>query len=126
MCVSTAFGRIGQALGKVEGLVVRLDRGSSNLPGRIGKPRKCGVFRCLGIRHGRHGKTDGSFRATSFGVNARPTDVEVSHVEQCVGVEALLRPITDRQLIAPDRANRQARRPLRGFVRSHCFCVLSS
>jgi hypothetical protein len=28
--------------------VVRLDRGSSNLPGRIGKPRKCGVFCCLG------------------------------------------------------------------------------
>jgi hypothetical protein len=35
MCVSTALGRIGQVARKVEGLVVRLDRGSSNLPGRI-------------------------------------------------------------------------------------------
>ena len=30
-------------------------------------------------------QTDGSFRATSFVVNARPTDGAVSHVEQCVG-----------------------------------------
>ncbi len=35
MCVSTAVGRIGHPARKVEGLVVRLDRGSSNLPGRI-------------------------------------------------------------------------------------------
>jgi hypothetical protein len=35
MLVSTAFGRIGQVARKVEGLVLRLDRGSSNLPGRI-------------------------------------------------------------------------------------------
>ena len=35
MCVSAAFGRIWQSARKVEGLVVRLDRGSSNLPGRI-------------------------------------------------------------------------------------------
>jgi hypothetical protein len=50
MCVSTAFGRIWHLASKVEGLVVRLDRGSSNLPGRIGKPRKRGVFCCLGAR----------------------------------------------------------------------------
>ena len=37
---SAAIGQPGQGLRKVEGLVVRLDRGSSNLPGRIGKPRK--------------------------------------------------------------------------------------
>jgi hypothetical protein len=30
MCVSTAIGRIWQVARKVEGLVVRLDRGSSN------------------------------------------------------------------------------------------------
>src|SRR5688572_17290377 len=44
MYVSTPSGPIWQSARKVEGLVVRLDRGSSNLPGRIGKPRKCGVF----------------------------------------------------------------------------------
>ncbi len=34
MGVSAALGNDGQRLRKVEGLVVRLDRGSSNLPGR--------------------------------------------------------------------------------------------
>jgi hypothetical protein len=38
MSVSTAFGRIWQSTRKVEGLVVRLDRGSSNLPGRTERP----------------------------------------------------------------------------------------
>jgi hypothetical protein len=32
--------------------MVRLDRGSSNLPGRIGKPRKCWVFCRLGTTCG--------------------------------------------------------------------------
>jgi len=44
MCSSAAVGRDGQFVPKVEGLVVRLDRGSSNLPGRIGKPRQRGAF----------------------------------------------------------------------------------
>jgi hypothetical protein len=35
MGVATAFGRNVQFMRKVEGLVVRLDRGSSNLPRRI-------------------------------------------------------------------------------------------
>ena len=42
-CSSVAVGKGGQGKLKVEGLVVRLDRGSSNLPVRIGKPGKCGV-----------------------------------------------------------------------------------
>ena len=50
MCIQAAVGKDGQVARKVEGLVVRLDRGSSNLPGRIGKPRKRGVFCCLGTR----------------------------------------------------------------------------
>ena len=41
---SAAVGKDEQVARKVEGLVVRLDRGSSNLPGRIGKPRKRRVF----------------------------------------------------------------------------------
>ena len=48
ICISAAVGKGGQGVRKVEGLVVRLDRGSSNLPGRIGRPRKHGVFCCLG------------------------------------------------------------------------------
>ena len=35
MRVSAAIGKDGRGTRKVEGLVVRLDRGSSNLPGRI-------------------------------------------------------------------------------------------
>jgi hypothetical protein len=44
MCVSAAVGKDGQAARKVEGLVVRLDRGSSNLPGRIKGPAMAGLF----------------------------------------------------------------------------------
>jgi hypothetical protein len=42
MGVSAAIGKHGHGLRKVEGLVVRLDRGSSNLPGRI--PRRSQGF----------------------------------------------------------------------------------
>ena len=42
MGVSAAVGQDGQVARKFEGLVVRLDRGSSNLPGRMKKPRERG------------------------------------------------------------------------------------
>jgi hypothetical protein len=48
MRVSTAIERIGQVARKVEGLVVRLDRGSSNLPGRIFETRLAASERLLG------------------------------------------------------------------------------
>jgi hypothetical protein len=60
-------------------------------------------------RHGWHGKTDGSFRATSFVVNARPTDVAVSHVEQCVGSRLSYgRPLTGSSSLPTARIDRRA------------------
>ena len=47
MGVAATVGKDGQPLRKVEGLVVRLDRGSSNLPGRIKGPAYVGVLLVL-------------------------------------------------------------------------------
>jgi len=47
---SVSVGRERQAVRKVEGLVTFTGRGSSNLPGRIGKPRKRGAFVVLRAR----------------------------------------------------------------------------
>ena len=81
MCVSTAFGRIGQVARKVEGLVVRLGRGSSNLPGRIGKPRKRGGaaaarHHARPARAQRRGARRGLTRAALFTMHVRVRKAE--------------------------------------------------
>jgi hypothetical protein len=59
MCVSAAIGTIEQVARKVEGLVVRLDRGSSNLPGRIFLP-------CAGPSESVPIGTEGASRHANF------------------------------------------------------------
>ena len=57
-------------------------------------------------------QTDPSARPALLSMHGRPT-WRFHTFEQCVGLA--YRPTTDRQLSAPDRANRQARRPFAGL-----------